>query len=103
MSDYSPFSAPLAQAASGELKEFYSISEGWHVEYKSLPIPPKDLAKSLSSFANQYGGWLVLGVVEDKRNLTAQEFPGLTQQQVSKVVQHLRDASRDCVNPRGVL
>ena len=99
MSDYSPFSAPLAQAASGELKEFYSISEGWHVEYKSLPIPPKDLAKSLSSFANQYGGWLVLGVVEDKRNLTAQEFPGLTQQQVSKVVQHLRDASRDCVNP----
>ena len=99
MPDYSPLSAPLAQAASRELKEFYSTSEGWHVEYKSLPIPPKDLAKSLSSFANQYGGWLVLGVVEDKGNLTAQEFPGLTQQQVSKVVQNLRDASRDCVNP----
>ena len=45
MSDFSPFSAPLGQAASGELKEFYSISEGWHVEYKSLPIPPKALAK----------------------------------------------------------
>ena len=99
MSDYSPFSAPLAQTTSRELKEFCSISEGWHVEYKSLPIPPKVLAKSLSSFANQYGGWLVLGVVEDKRDLTAQEFPGLTQQQVSNVVQNLRDASRDCVNP----
>ena len=99
MSDYSPFSAPLAQTPSKELKEFYSISEGWHVEYKSLPIPPKDLAKSLSSFANQYGGWLALGIVEDKCDLTAQEFPGLTQQQVSNVVQTLRDASRDCVNP----
>ena len=99
MSDYSPFSAPLAQTTSRELKRFCSISEGWHVEYKSLPIPPKVLAKSLSSFANQYGGWLVLGVVEDKRDLTAQEFPGLTQQQVSNVVQNLRDASRDCVNP----
>ena len=84
---------------SSDLKEFYSISEGWYVEYKSLPIPPKDLAKSLSSFANQYGGWLVLGVVENKRDLTAEEFPGLSEQQVSNVVQTLRDASRDCVNP----
>ena len=99
MSEFSPFSAPLVRTVSSDLKEFYSISEGWHVEYKSLPIPPKDLAKSLSSFANQYGGWLVLGVVENKRDLTAEEFPGLSEQQVSNVVQTLRDASRDCVNP----
>ena len=99
MSDYSPFSAPLAQAPSWELKGFYSISEGWHVEYKSRPLSPKDSAKSLSSFANQYGGWLLFGVVENKRDLTAQEFPGLSEEQVSNVVRTLRDASRDCVNP----
>ena len=99
MPDFSPFSAPLAQIVSSELKKFYSISEGWHVEYKSLPIPPKALAKSLSSFANQYGGWLVFGVMENECDLTAQEFPGLSKQQVSNIVQTLRDASRDCVNP----
>ena len=99
MSEFSPFSAPLALALPSELKELYSISEGWYVEYKSLPIPPKVMAKTLSSFANQYGGWLVLGVVENSDDLTAQEFPGLSQQQVSQVVQTLRDASKDCVNP----
>ena len=99
MSEFSPFSAPLARALPSELKELYSISEGWYVEYKSLPIPPKVMAKTLSSFANQYGGWLVLGVVENSEDLTAQEFPGLSQQQVSHVVQTLRDASKDCVNP----
>ena len=99
MSEFSPFKEPLVRVAPSELKEFYSIAEGWHVEYKSQPTPPKELAKSLSSFANQYGGWLVLGVVEDAKTLTAQEFRGLSQEQVSRVVQHLRDASRDCVNP----
>ena len=99
MSEFSPFSVPLTRVAPSELKEFYSISEGWYVEYKSQPISPKDMAKTLSSFANQYGGWLVLGVVEDKQDLTAEEFPGLSQQQVSNVIQTLRDASRDCVNP----
>ena len=40
-----------------------------------------------------------MGVVENKGDLTAEEFPGLSEQQVSNVVQTLRDASRDCVNP----
>ena len=100
MSEFSPFSTSLlARVRPEELKEFFSISEGWYVEYKSQPIPPKDLAKSLSSFANQYGGWLVLGVVENKVDLTAQKFSGLTHEQVANIVQTLRDSSRDCANP----
>ena len=99
MPEFSPFTAPLARALASDLKEFFSISEGWYVEYKSLPIPPKALAKSMSSFANQYGGWLVLGAVENKQDLTVREFPGLSEHQVRDVVQALRDASRDSVNP----
>ena len=44
------------------------IKEGWFVEYKSKEIRPMGLAKVVSSFANQNGGWLFVGVMSDQNN-----------------------------------
>ena len=46
------------------------------MEYKSEAVPARALAKSLSAFANTYGGWLFVGVREEsKDNAVAGSFP----------------------------
>jgi len=73
------------------------VAEGWYVEYKSALIDTKSLAKSLSAFANHYGGWLILGVQEKDR--LANSFPGLDVAEIPEAERRLRDASKDCLNP----
>lgn len=96
---FSPFDVPLANVGPAELERLREVAEGWYVEYKSEAIPVKALAKSLSAFANQYGGWLILGVAEDPETQTAGAFPGVEEQEAQKLLQALRDASKDALNP----
>ncbi|MBI5634111.1 MAG: ATP-binding protein [Nitrospirae bacterium] len=96
---YNPFDGRLSDVLSSDLGKLYSVSEGWYVEYKSQAIPVKTLAKSLSAFANQYGGWLVLGVKEDPDSHTAKSFPGIVEEEVPHLIQRLREASKDVLNP----
>ena len=55
-----------------------NVHEGWYVEYKSQVVKASALAKSLSAFANTYGGWLFIGVQEQSGdNAVADEFPSI--------------------------
>ena len=74
--------------------------EGWYVEYKSQLPNTRVLAKSLSSFANQYGGWLILGVEENPDSKTAGDFPGLENERVYEALESLRNAAKDLVRPQ---
>ena len=74
-----------------------TISEGWYVEYKSELLPAKGLAKSMSAFANHYGGWLFIGIQEQERK--ASSFPGIDEADVPKAEEQLRNASKDCMSP----
>jgi hypothetical protein len=94
---YSPFEKPLDQLVGEDLSVLRDVSEGWYVEYKSVLIDAKSLAKSLSAFANHYGGWLVLGVLE--RDGVASSFPGLEKADVVEAELRLRNATKDCLNP----
>lgn len=96
---FSPFDVPLAKVGPAELERLREVAEGWYIEYKSEAIPVKALAKSLSAFANQYGGWLILGVAENPETQTAGAFPGLEEQEAQRLLQTLRDASKDALNP----
>jgi hypothetical protein len=95
-----PFPKPLQDIVPADLLSLRDVSEGWYVEYKSTIIPPRSLAKSLSAFANQYGGYLFLGVEEssDGRNVAA-SFLGIDSSDVAKLEAALRDASRNSVSP----
>ena len=75
------------------------VAEGWYVEYKSEVPRPRELAKSLSSFANRYGGWLFLGIQENPADNTAATFPGVPDADVTSIVQQLRDAAKDLLQP----
>ena len=75
------------------------IHEGWYIEYKSELTKPHALAKSISSFANQFGGWLFLGVAENRESHTAGFFNGIQDSDVTRALASLRDASKDLLNP----
>ena len=96
---YRPFDKALNDVAPDDLAQLRNVHEGWYVEYKQEVIRERDLAKSLSSFANQYGGWLFLGVKEDRTTHAADSFPGIPDAELAVAEQSLRNASKDLLHP----
>ena len=96
---YTPFEKPLAEILPDELATLRRVSEGWYVEYKSKITSNRVLAKSLSAFANQHGGWLILGVVDDREENVAKEFPGIENSEVPSYLENLRNSSKDLLRP----
>ena len=97
---YKPFQGELETLQGPELAVLKDVSEGWYVDYREAPPSLKDLAKHMSAFANQYGGWLFLGVKEkDAKGMTAGSFPGIPQDSVPSVLVALREASSAHVSP----
>ncbi|MBC7163213.1 MAG: ATP-binding protein [Immundisolibacter sp.] len=100
MQGYSPFDKPLRDLQSADLKALKQASEGWYIEYKRETPNAVAIAKSLSAFANTYGGWLFLGVQEESKvNPVAGEFPGLPRDEVDSSLQRLRKSAVDHLNP----
>lgn len=102
MLDYTfyPFKNELENLDGSDLLLLRDISEGWYIDYKKQNIKSIDYAKHMSGFANQYGGWLIIGVTENKDgSRTAYEFPGIEAQEVSKITLGLREAASAHVNP----
>ena len=100
MPGYSPFDKALHDLQSSDLTILRNVHEGWYVEYKREVVNASALAKSLSAFANTYGGWLFIGVKEQsKENPVADEFPGISEEDVDGILQSLRHSAADCLNP----
>ena len=97
---YTPFKGELELLQGPELAALRDVSEGWFVDYKRSPPAPKDLARHLSAFANQHGGWLFLGVEEDTtKGMKAGSFPGVPNSTVPSALVNLREASSAHVSP----
>ena len=96
---YTPFDVDLHEVTETHMAGLREVAEGWYVEYKSEVPRPRELAKSLSSFANRYGGWLFLGIQENPADNTAATFPGVPDADVTSIVQQLRDAAKDLLQP----
>ena len=96
---YTPFDAELHELTETHLAGLRHVAEGWYVEYKSEVPKPRDLAKSLSSFANRYGGWLFLGIQEESTNNTAASFPGIPDPDVPAALEQIRNAAKDLLQP----
>ena len=94
-----PFDKEVADLFAEDLEGLRQVHEGWYVEYKEEAISPRNIAKSLSAFANQYGGWLFFGIAEDRDNHTAGSFPGIPAVSVQNTLDSIRNASKDLVRP----
>ncbi|MGA9056818.1 MAG: ATP-binding protein [Terriglobia bacterium] len=90
---YTPFHGELESLKGPELTALKEVPEGWYVDYKESAPSIKDLAKHLSAFANQYGGWLFLGVKEkEDKGMTAGSFPGVPSSSIPSLQVSLREA-----------
>lgn len=91
---YTPFQGELETLKGPELAILRGVCEGWYVDYKESTPDVKALAKHISAFANQHGGWLFLGVREKEgKGMTAGSFPGIPTASVPSVQVVLREAA----------
>ena len=98
--EYSPFDKDIKDLQSEDLSVLRSVNEGWYVEYKREATTASALAKALSAFANTYGGWLFLGVDEARNDVSvAGDFVGIPQQSAEVILQQLRQAASNSLNP----
>jgi hypothetical protein len=92
MTRYSPFSKTIEAITGEDLIVLKEVAEGWFVDYKVQPIKAVDFGKHLSAFANQFGGWLFVGVQEGpNKSLRAESFPGIPTAEVPKTLVRIRE------------
>ncbi|WP_186401982.1 helix-turn-helix domain-containing protein [Sphingopyxis sp. P1IMeth2] len=100
MSDYSPFDKAFTAIEAADLAALHSAVEGWYVEYKAEVPNAAAIAKSISAFANTYGGWLFYGISErSKEEAVAGAFPGILRADVDGMLQRIRQAAAQSINP----
>ena len=101
MSHYTPFQEKdISQLSSIDLEILNTVSEGWYIEYKRDLPNPKSIAKSISAFANTYGGWLFIGIAENsKSNNTAVSYPGIARNDIDAGLQKIRQSVAEHLNP----
>src|ERR1043166_2935406 len=75
----SPFTAPLASLEFADVVAFceQGLPESINLDYKLQITAAEKLAKTASSFANTFGGLIVIGVDEDSASKPKLPFDGL--------------------------
>ncbi|MEG6511588.1 ATP-binding protein [Desulforamulus ruminis] len=92
-----PFNKPLEHLEEEDLNKLIDeeISEGLHVEYKE--DFPTHLGKIVASFANTFGGWIIIGTnARNPRNVPT-SFPGISMTRDPK--DRFRNICRDHISP----
>ena len=99
--NYSPFTKTPDTLVANDLDVLRSVSEGWYVEYKREVPKARSIAKSISAFANQYGGWVFYGIEEDGglEGNRAAAFPGVPTEDLTCSLNLVREAAKDSIQP----
>lgn len=98
--NYTPFPSNTKPPTVEDLNILKTVSEGWYIEYKRELPKGKNIAKSISAFANTYGGWLFIGISEkSKTESTAGGFPGIDDSLVESALQSIRSGVATTVVP----
>jgi predicted HTH transcriptional regulator len=98
--DYTPFTREFDDLDSNDLLVLYGVLEGWHVEYKREVPSASAIAKSITAFANTYGGWLILGVGEKSREeAVAGSFLGIEESDADGFLQRIRQSVANHCQP----
>ncbi|NVZ96759.1 helix-turn-helix domain-containing protein [Pseudomonas sp. B6001] len=93
MNEYSPFENNFEDLKADDLSALKNINEGWYIEYKQAIPKSTAIAKSISAFANSYGGWIFYGIKEEsKENSVAGEFIGIDISELDAALQRIRQA-----------
>lgn len=99
MNYYSPFDKYISEIEIGDLEKLRMVSEGFYVEYKRETPSTSAIAKSISAFANTYGGWTFYGVEEGGDEKCAAAFPGIARGDIDQMQQRIRQAVAALIAP----
>ncbi|SEH31054.1 ATP-binding protein [Rhizobium sp. NFR12] len=98
--DYNPFASDFDSIAVEDLAVLFSVAEGWYVEYKREVPNAGAIAKSMTAFANTYGGWIFYGVNErSKEDPVAGSLPGIANEEADGCLQRIRQAVANHAQP----
>lgn len=97
---FNPFRKAISEVQAQDLTVLKNVAEGWYVDYKKEGIKTNDLAKHLSAFSNQYGGFLIIGIREvEDGNRKAGAFVGVPEEQLASLSLQIREAAVSHVSP----
>jgi hypothetical protein len=73
------YSKPLSQISTADLQELLAEGavENARLEFKLLPPDKDDTLKKVSSFANTFGGWMIIGARALSSDGRIQDLPGI--------------------------
>lgn len=94
---FDPFKKEFDQLEGKDLAALSGIEEGWYIEYKSSLIDSKSLMKAIGAFANKYGGWLLIGISNDKNDSIQSKVIGVPTQDIK--MQYFDNIISSCINP----
>jgi hypothetical protein len=91
---FNPFGKSFKDIIEGDLSILKNVSEGWYIEYKKEKQNGDKIGKSISSFANSYGGIYFIGIEYDEKTNYCKNIEGVTD---SPDV--IRDSVRNTIQP----
>lgn len=97
---FNPFGKAIDDVQEKDLIVLRDVAEGWYVDYKREGIETRELAKHLSAFSNQYGGFLFIGIREaEDGSRKAGTFVGVPQEKLESLSLQIREAAVAHVSP----
>ena len=93
------FRRGLDTVSSADLPEIKQLEEGWFVEFKSRCPDSQKLAKSISSFANAYGGLLIIGAEEGAKTRRLEKFMPMSMDMADNTKTKVRQAVEAHLQP----
>lgn len=98
---FNPFNKRLDELELDDLKKLIEnqVKEGFYIEYKSDFPSGKKIAKSISSFANTYGGWYFIGIEDEEGTNIAKELVGFDLNEHRQPQEKIRNIVREHIQP----
>lgn len=99
---FDPFDKQMNELTREDLDSLIQkeVAEGYWVEYKSSFQENRKVAKSISSFANTYGGWYFIGI--EAKNSVASKIVGVSLKEIRDPVDKLREIVKSHIDPTPV-
>lgn len=89
----------LSEINEENINEIKNLEEGWFIEFKSSFTDTSKIAKSISSFANAYGGIIIIGVQEAQKGRKFEKFCPLSEDEAEATILRLRNAAESYLQP----
>lgn len=99
--EFDIFEKPIQEVELDDLEilEEENVAEGLYVEYKRVFPDSRDIAKSIASFANTYGGYFFIGIADEDVTNIAQSQIGVNTNDQPQPKEDIRNIARDHLNP----